>query len=573
MKQTENLTTPRKAWGRMQDRKLFMVLAGLVLAGGLTMPGFAADNYKLTIAPANVAPGNHSFTVTITNCDVAACGAGNETSPSSHAIRAIDLFIPSGFSGVVLGTVTATGTNNTGGTNVWHHHGIAAPNKIRLRPGASGHSGNGDGNQKLDPGESVSIQFTASVGCAAGNRTWTAALNNNVVSDTTDVANDWNLIAGASTPTVTVACGIPMPVNKLINGESATCTGAPPDANGNQNEARTCSYTQAGLVLVAGDPRFDMNVYSTANNLPGVTLGIPAPGLSFPQPGVKIPPEFNIPGGIPIGTHFTMCEAPDMTTSPTPYTLTSVTVTVTGGGMAGTYNMPIYFHQGHACFNTYPTFLNGVPAGATEFAVDLNNSIVCSYTKGGYGQDFGNNTIGGILSSNFPTVFPNGVQVGDRTTLGTLDGNTNGWGALFTSPAAIRAYLPVQGGAGSIEGALTADYTDPSGSQPTSRPKGFAEQVLALQMNIDLGDAGAFLPGGGGIGNFMVFTGAGQCGDGKTVRQILAEANAALAGLTPLPANCSVASLQQLTDNLNNSYDDCRVGVTSNLFIRPVPAQ
>ncbi|MGH9784973.1 MAG: hypothetical protein ACRD88_12400, partial [Terriglobia bacterium] len=317
--------------------------------------------------------------------------------------------------------------------------------------------------------------------------------------------------------------------------------------------------------------------YSTVGGLPGVAL---ANGQPFPQPGPKIPPQFDTV--VPPGFSFTMCEAPDKTTSPTPYTLTSVKITVSPGNVVSfpaiyfvsvplfldppTNSIPNPLGGTYGCFNTT------VPQDAQEFAVDLNNSFVCTYTKGGYGQDFGNNTIGQILSTNFPTVFPNGVLIGDRTNPGAvnpLDGNPpNGWGAWFTTPQAVRAYLPVQGGAGSVEGALTQDYANPSGSQPNTRPKGFAEQVLALQMNVDLGNAGAFLPGGGGIGNFTVFTGAGQCGNGKTVSQILAEANTALSG-GALPANCSLAALHPLVDNLNNSYDNCVAGPTSNLFIAP----
>jgi hypothetical protein len=283
-----------------------------------------------------------------------------------------------------------------------------------------------------------------------------------------------------------------------------------------------------------------------------------------------------------------MCEAPDTTTSPTPYTLTSVKITADlnlGVSYPAIYFVvpPFLDPPTNSIPNTnglrYGCFNITVPQGTTILHVGVNDSIVCSYTKGGYGQDFGTNTIGQILAANFSTganIYPNGVQVGDRTPIGTLDNSSSldadGWGALFTSAAAVRAYLPVQGGAGSVEGALTQDYTDPSGKQPNTRPKGFAEQVLALQMNVDLGNAGVFLPGGGGIGNFTVFTGAGQCGDGLTVKQLLEDANHVLSGLTTTPPNgssCSLADLFKLVDDLNNSYDDCRAGPTSNLFIAP----
>jgi hypothetical protein len=88
---------------------------------------------------------------------------------------------------------------------------------------------------------------------------------------------------------------------------------------------------------------------------------------------------------------------------------------------------------------------------------------------------------------------------------------------------------------------------------------------------VDYGNAGLLLPGGGagGIGNFLVNTGAGQCGNGKTVSQVLADANAVLSGQTV--AGCSVGALNTLADKLNNSFSGCVAGPTSSLFTIPVP--
>ncbi|MGH9785702.1 MAG: hypothetical protein ACRD88_16130, partial [Terriglobia bacterium] len=128
------LQTPR---GGTKRPKFFATLAGLALAGLLAMPVFAAKNYKATIAPTNVSAGTtNNFTLTVTNCDAAAC-PGNATSPESQAIGSIDVSIPAGLSSMVLGTVSATGTTNQGGPNVWHAHLDTVNNKIRLRPGGA----------------------------------------------------------------------------------------------------------------------------------------------------------------------------------------------------------------------------------------------------------------------------------------------------------------------------------------------------------------------------------------------------------------------------------------------------
>jgi hypothetical protein len=70
----------------------------------------------------------------------------------------------------------------------------------------------------------------------------------------------------------------------------------------------------------------------------------------------------------------------------------------------------------------------------------------------------------------------------------------------------------------------------------------------------------------GGIGNYLVFTGDGQCGNGKTVGEILGFANQALAGVA---SSCTVPQLNNLATRLNESYDNCVAGPDTSLFEAP----
>jgi hypothetical protein len=150
----------------------------------------------------------------------------------------------------------------------------------------------------------------------------------------------------------------------------------------------------------------------------------------------------------------------------------------------------------------------------------------CTVTQGGWGAPAHGNNPGAFLNSKFSTVYPSGVV--------TIGGNFQ---LLFTSPGAIRAFLP-QGGPPFD---LTANATNPT----TSSAGVFAGQVLALQLNVDLKGFGS-----------LFLTGTGTSLDGKTVAQILASANTALGG-GALPAGFTFSSLNDLIDKLNSAFDGC----------------
>lgn len=363
--------------------------------------------------------------------------------------------------------------------------------------------------------------------------------------------------------------GVGMPVSKTINGTTATCEDGPdlraPEngGTGNPDESRKCSFLQITpiLDLFNDDPRFDINAYETVDGLPGKALDPITKeftGPDFPAPGPRIPPVFH--PSLPAGTELTICER---LTYPAPYTniytLSTATTTPTtqeGVPTGPSTNVPIYFQNGgdgnrYACFNIVMP-VDGTP----EFAINLDNTEVCTYTQGAYG----NLRSGGgrKLNADFGGLYPNGLRVGDQSGVaGFNPGNIppDGWGVLFTSAAGVEGFLP----AGGPAAALNNDYTNPPKTSPPADVTGsgvFGGQVTTLQLNVDLG----------GIGNYLIFK-PGQCGNELKVSDVLADANKALSGLG---STCTIGELNSLADELTQSFHECVANPW--IFTPPDPA-
>jgi uncharacterized repeat protein (TIGR01451 family) len=148
-------------------------------------------------------------------------------------------------------------------------------------------------------------------------------------------------------------------------------------------------------------------------------------------------------------------------------------------------------------------------------------------TQGGWGAPAHGQNPGTILNAYFTN------HPGTQFVIGSNAGGC--FKDTFTSAAAIRAFLP-QGGTPS---ALTASATN-----PTAKTNVFAGQVLALQLNVTIL--------GGGLGSFVLPSGPAA---GKTVAQVLADANAAL-GCGTLPSYVSsISDLNDIVDAINNMFD------------------
>jgi hypothetical protein len=578
----------------MAGRRFRLVAAvAMMLAGMLAAPAIAQKNgnqgnndtagvpatsryYKAEISPSTVLAGSTtSFDIILTNCTASDCDAAHATN-GGEAFKSGEIELPAAAS---LVNPPAPSSNPvwtlTNGGNVYGFVKI--------------------GGSQIAPGETFTFNLTATVTsevpeCESIFIEWPAF----AYHDTQLPAdNPYTLFGDMPLLEVQGVCdtSADMPVNKLVTGISAVCddanTGAVDesglgDGSGTFRDEtdpdfdaeRPCTYsTDPGDVVNTvfltladdTDPRFDINVYTTVgtieDGLPGNTL-VGEPPLPFPVSfGIKIPEQFDTE--VEWETAFTMCEI-----QAAPYSLAGVSVMADGVPQVIS---DIYFLSGtlpgdtepkmFGCFNT-----DGPPFDTDVFSVDLNNAPICTFTQGGYGQDRGNNTIGQFLTANFDSIYsndpnPDGVQIGDRTTLGVLDGATNGYGVLFSTAGAVRDFLPQGGPAG----ALDVDDTNPTNPDQSSSATAagvFGGQVLTLQLNVDMGDANAFPYGGGGIGDFLVDFPACYDSSMPTVRQVLADANFLLsdaAGDAPNEADCSINEMNELVDMLNNSFDNCEV--------------
>jgi hypothetical protein len=154
-------------------------------------------------------------------------------------------------------------------------------------------------------------------------------------------------------------------------------------------------------------------------------------------------------------------------------------------------------------------------------------------TQGGWGAKPSGDNPGMLLKNNFSTVYPSGVSIGDS--------GVGCFKLTFTTAKAIENFLPQS----TTPGKLTKSATNPT----SSKAGVFAGQVLALELNVDFSNAGK-LPSG--LASFVLISGPAA---GKTVAQVLADANLAL-GCGTLPSYASsISALNDIVDSINELFD------------------
>lgn len=220
----------------------------------------------------------------------------------------------------------------------------------------------------------------------------------------------------------------------------------------------------------------------------------------------------------------------------------SAVTTVTATDAAGNHGSVSYNVR---IDNTPPSIT--CPANVTN----SGSKIICTFTEKEW-DAAPNGTYAGIILANFfGLVYTNGfVEVG-------LPG-AGGYSMKFTSGAAIQAFLPSSGAAG----VLSTDYVNPASTSSGI----FGAQVLALQLNVNFGDAGAAAGLVGSVGDMILIDPASAL-NGKSVRQILALANSALGGVNT--SGLTIAALSALVDNLNRSFDGCLASPWALAYLLP----
>jgi hypothetical protein len=187
-------------------------------------------------------------------------------------------------------------------------------------------------------------------------------------------------------------------------------------------------------------------------------------------------------------------------------------------------------------------------ASALGFATVTSQSGGCTgfhtQTQGGWGTDAKGKNPGTYRDANFAGAFPNGV------TIGCSGGNT----LILTSSAAVDAFLP----SGSTPSVLPAGaLKDPGGSYNNV----LAAQLVTAVLNVgfDAYDPD-FSSNSIHTGDLFITTGIFA---GKTVNQLIAEANAVIGGCasthTPSELNDALTSFNENYDNgtTDNGFTSC----------------
>jgi hypothetical protein len=180
-------------------------------------------------------------------------------------------------------------------------------------------------------------------------------------------------------------------------------------------------------------------------------------------------------------------------------------------------------------------------------------STGCTFTQGGWGTKCPPGQVGdpestqpGCIRDNyFAAIFPTGVSIGDAS----------GFKAIWTTSAAVEAYLP----AGGAPRPLSQNYTN-----PTSTSAGvLGGQILALTLNVAYSCGGAFedlgiTEGGFCYGSFVI---PDYCGKfaGLTVYEFLNIANLVLSGDASAADgyNATWSDINFTATCLNELFDNC----------------
>jgi uncharacterized repeat protein (TIGR01451 family) len=170
-----------------------------------------------------------------------------------------------------------------------------------------------------------------------------------------------------------------------------------------------------------------------------------------------------------------------------------------------------------------------------DYTCTVQPPNLVTVTQGGWHVTPHGNNPGTVLNAYF-TAHP-----GYTPKIGDITNACGGKTLTFTSANAIRAFLPAK----STPGALIASATDPT-TPPGTAAGVFAGQVLALTLNTQV------LSSGGALLNYVITSGPAT---GKTVGQVLADANKALGGCGLPSYVTSISQLNDVVTSINEKFD------------------
>jgi hypothetical protein len=169
-----------------------------------------------------------------------------------------------------------------------------------------------------------------------------------------------------------------------------------------------------------------------------------------------------------------------------------------------------------------------------------------TYTQGGWDSGGGR----ALLEQHFLTVYSSCPNSGYAQCV--LIGSPAQRSAIFTSAAAIRAYLS----AGGTAKVLTQSYVNPKSTTAGV----IGGELLTLRLNVDF-SAGGFT--WTGLAGMKVAPGNPLAG--RTVAEVLAIANTAVGG-NGLPSGITMSTLSKVLSRINQNFVD---GVEDNAYLVP----
>ena len=196
--------------------------------------------------------------------------------------------------------------------------------------------------------------------------------------------------------------------------------------------------------------------------------------------------------------------------------------------------------------STWITYTYASTAGCTDSATSLQVITICdstscgtfvAYTQNQWGSPSSNSSVVNYLMNNFMAAFPNGLQIGDC-----------GRQLRFTSPLAIRNFLPANGNSRPLS---AGTLVDPSRNQCANS---FAAQLVTLNLNINFDQYDtAFAPSGVALKDAVIARGPFA---GWTVLQLFLEANHVIGCVGTNSYINELTLAMKFVNNENPSSDD-----------------
>jgi len=172
-----------------------------------------------------------------------------------------------------------------------------------------------------------------------------------------------------------------------------------------------------------------------------------------------------------------------------------------------------------------------------------------TYTACNY---LGTGAAGKLLSCNFRTTFPDGLEIGCYT-------NPDGYGYKWTSVTSLKTFLRYT----ETSGPISCDKLNPISLRYGGGT--LAVQTAVLSLNIAFQGSSSSMPQG--LSNGVIYVKAGDSLSGKTIAEILQIANDALGG-HGLPEGYTYNSLKNLVENINNAFTDATPNTWAKTYLK-----